>query len=206
MPRGDADATPGTDPGVLAPPSGSWATAEVPAVIDAPADDPSAPTLLPGRIHDDLAQVAFLVGTWRGVGVGGYREEPGYQFGQEIEFSHDGQPFLHYRSRTWLIDEAGEIVRPAEAESGFWLVNADGTMTVLLTHSTGHVEVWAGRAFANRAELRTGLVWRLPDAREVEQGHRLYGFVDGSLMYAHDIAADGQPLASHRAATLHRVG
>ena len=34
--------------------------------------------------------------------------------------SHDGRPFLEWQSHTWLLDEAGNRVRPLATELGFW--------------------------------------------------------------------------------------
>ena len=45
----------------------------------------------------------------------------------------------------------------------------------------------------------------LGDARERLVGHRLYGLVEGRLLWTFDMAAVGQPLGNHLAATLSRA-
>ena len=65
------------------------------------------------ELHPDLAPLSFLLGRWEGAGVGGYPTIESFRFGQEISFSHNGKPFLAYTSRTWLLDEDGNLVRPA---------------------------------------------------------------------------------------------
>ncbi|WP_239394753.1 FABP family protein, partial [Frankia sp. CiP3] len=61
-------------------------------------------TTLPGPVvdlHPRLRPLAFLLGTWRGEGVGGYEGMDGFRYGQEVVFSSTGQPALSYESRTW---------------------------------------------------------------------------------------------------------
>ena len=59
--------------------------------------------------HEALAPLHFLLGRWEGAGVVGYPTIESANFGQEITFSHNGKPFLIYTSRTWLLDEEGQI-------------------------------------------------------------------------------------------------
>ena len=94
-----------------------------------------------------LVPLAWLIGRWEGAGVVGYPTIESVNFGQEVEFRHDGRPFLHYRSQAWLLDDAGNKVRPLASETGFWRIGADGKerdLEVLLTHPTGFVEIYVG--------------------------------------------------------------
>ncbi|HEY9473671.1 MAG TPA: heme-binding beta-barrel domain-containing protein, partial [Mycobacteriales bacterium] len=43
-------------------------------------------------------------------------------------------------------------------------------------------------------------------AKDVTANHRLYGIVEGMLLYAVDMAAVGQPMRPHLSARLSRVG
>jgi len=61
----------------------------------------------PPEPHADLAPLRFLLGRWEGAGVGGYPTIESFRFGQEINFSHNGKPFLIYTSRSWLLDDEG---------------------------------------------------------------------------------------------------
>src|SRR5690606_41316586 len=72
------------------------------------------------QVHPDLEPIAFLLGRWEGAGVGGYPTIESFNFGQEIEFGHNGKPFLTYVSRTWLLDQDGARVKPLATESGYW--------------------------------------------------------------------------------------
>lgn len=162
------------------------------------------------ELHGDLTPLAFLLGTWRGLGVGGYPTIESFAFDQEIVFSHIGKPYLVYTSRSWIIDsdsdgEGGGPIRPGAMETGFWRPRPDGQVEVLLSHPTGISEIWVGGVTGTKIELRTDVVARTESAKEVTAGHRLYGLVDGELMWAYDMAAVGQQLTPHLSARLQKV-
>ena len=157
------------------------------------------------EMHPDLMPLAFLVGTWVGVGVGGYPTVEDFRYGQEVTFAHVGKPFLSYTSRSWILDDEGNRIRPAAQESGFWRPQPNGEVEVLLAHPVGYVEIWLGNVDGARIELHTDVVARTQSAKEYTAGHRLYGLVEGDLMYAYDMAAVGHPLQSHLSARLKRV-
>ena len=145
----------------------------------------------------------FLVGTWRGEGVGGYPTlEADFRFGQQVEFIDYGKPVLQYTSATWRLDDPST---PMARESGFWRPVGEGRLEVVLAQPTGFVEVFYGEVTGTKVELATDLVARTRTAKEVSAERRLYGLVDGQLMYAMDLAAVGQPLQPHLSATLRRV-
>ncbi|MET0741217.1 MAG: FABP family protein, partial [Candidatus Nanopelagicales bacterium] len=124
----------------------------------------------------ELEPLAFLLGTWQGVGVGGYPTiEQEFRFGQEVTFRHDGRPFLEYQSRGWLLDDAGELVRPAATEFGYWRPKPDGKLEVVLSHPTGFAEIYVGEITGPKIELRTDVVARTETAKPYTAGHRLYG-------------------------------
>jgi len=154
----------------------------------------------------ELAPLAWMVGRWEGAGVVGYPTIESANFGQEIEVSHDGRPFLTWRSRTWLLNEAGEQVRPLATELGFWRPVEGGEVELLLSHPTGIVELYFGKAEPAKIELRTDGVLRSPHAKEYNAATRLYGLVNSNLLWAMDMAAAGQKLQSHVSAELKRVG
>jgi len=164
---------------------------------------------MPFEIRSDLPPellpLAWMIGRWEGAGVVGYPTIESVNFGQEIIVSNDGRPFLEWQSRTWLLNDAGEQVRPLATELGFWRPAGDGEVELLLTHPTGIVEMYHGTVEPAKIELRTDGVIRSPLAKEYNAGHRLYGLVESQLMWAMDMAAVGQPLQSHASAQLKRV-
>lgn len=166
-------------------------------------------------LPDQLKPLSWLLGQWVGVGVGGYPTIDEFHFGQEVSFSTDGRPFLSYWSRTWLLDEQGNQIRPLAMETGFWRPQPDNQVEVVLAHPTGYAEVWVGDITVTeivdatitgaRAELRTDVIARTVTAKEYSAGHRLFGLVKGDLLWAYDMAAVGQPLTAHVSARLKRA-
>jgi len=155
--------------------------------------------------HPDLAPVSFLLGRWEGAGVGGYPTIESFRFGQEITFSHIGKPFLIYASRTWILDEDGNLVRLSHTETGYWRPQPDGQIEVVLAQPTGIAEIYVGEISGTKVELSTDVVARTSTAKEVTAGHRLYGLIGADLGWAFDMAAMGQPLQPHLSAQLKRV-
>ncbi|MER6951747.1 FABP family protein [Nonomuraea sp. NPDC005983] len=157
------------------------------------------------EVHPDLEPIAFLLGRWEGAGVGGYPTIESFNFGQEIEFGHIGKPFLTYVSRTWLLDHDGNRVKPLATETGYWRPQPDRQLEVVLAHPTGIVEIYVGEVVFHKIELQTDVVARTASAKEYTAGRRLYGLVNGNLMWAYDMAAVGQRLTSHMSAELKKV-
>jgi hypothetical protein len=168
------------------------------------------------ELPEPLRPYAWLLGQWVGVGLGQYPTIADFRFGQEVSFSTDGRPFLTYFSRSWLLDDDGERVRPLATEAGFWRPQPDNAVEVTLSHPTGFAELWSGRLTvqsienaeitAAYIEMRTDAVARTLTAKEYTDGHRLYGIRDGRLHWTFDMAAVGQELTNHLAATLYPVG
>ncbi len=169
-------------------------------------------TTSPSSLPEPLLPISWLIGRWVGVGTGQYPSIEDFRFGQEVSFSTDGRPFLTYWSRSWMLDDDGNRVRPLATETGFWRPRPDNRIEVQLSHPTGYAEIWYGSVEITglenatitgaRAELRTDLVARTESAKEYTAGHRLYGLVDGRLLWTFDMQAVGQPMTNHLAANL----
>ena len=152
---------------------------------------------IPENLHPDLMPLAWLVGTWRGKGRGEYPNVPGFQYAQEVSFNHDGRPFLNYFSRSWIIDENDEIIRPAASEVGFWRIKENNVLEVILAHNTGIAEGWVGVVLGAKIQLVMDQGYSVPSAKIVTSGARLYGLVEGELFTSYDMAAEGQTLQAH---------
>lgn len=161
---------------------------------------------IPENIHPNCARLAWIIGTWAGNGHGEYPGIEDFEFGQEILFQQDGRPFIHFMSRSWIVDAEGNHVREAAQETGFIRPQPDGTLEVVMTHNLGFVEIWHGAVDpeAPRFEIVTDAVARTGSAKEYTAGKRLYGYVNGDLLYAFDMAAMGNELQPHTHAQLVR--
>jgi hypothetical protein len=157
------------------------------------------------ELHPDLEPVKFLLGEWEGAGVGGYPTIESFRFGQEISFGHNGKPYLTYVSRTWRLDDEGQLGAPLATESGFWRPRPGNRIEVVLAHPTGFAEIYVGEITGTRVELVTDVVARTESAKEVTAGRRLYGLIGEDLGWAFDMAAVGETLQSHVSAQLKRV-
>jgi hypothetical protein len=163
-------------------------------------------------LHPSLSALLPFVGVWRGRGSGEYPTIEPFEYAQELRISHDGRPFLHYESRAWLVTPEGQPIRPGGREAGWWrpVLDADGQATneieALYCTPTGIMELHLGQITGVQLKMATDAVLRTSTAKEVTAGQRIYGIVDRALLYAQDMAAVGQPLTSHLAARLLRVG
>jgi hypothetical protein len=156
-------------------------------------------------LHPSLRGLAWMIGRWEGNGKATYPGSEDYDFGQQIDFAHTGQDYLHYLSQTFELGEDGAPVRSLTMETGFWRPQADGSLEVVMCHPAGYAEVWYGQITGPKIELATDAVVRTASAEEYAAGQRLYGHVEGDLLWTFDKAAQGQPLQSHMWARLRRV-
>ena len=102
----------------------------------------------------------------------------------------------------------GEGPRPfTTANSVEALRNAsDGfDLEVSVVHPTGVTELYLGRVKGPRIDLATDAVLRTESAKEYSAATRIYGLVEGDLLWAWDIAALGQELKTHASGRLSRV-
>jgi hypothetical protein len=163
-------------------------------------------------LHPALLGLLPFVGMWRGRGQGGYPGAEDFNFAQEITISHDGRPFLRYESRAWILDDDSTAAGLANREVGWWrpVTDAQGRATddmeATLCQPTGVMELYLGKVTGTRLEMEADAIVRSPTAQEVTAGHRLFGIVDGALLYAQEIAAEGRGLEPHMSARLLRVG
>lgn len=180
-------------------------------MVDPVRNYPYPDAFQPGAVpapHALLAPLIGFLGTWAGRGGGGYPTLGAeFTYAQEVTFSHDGRPFLHYEARAWLLDADHAPLRPSARESGWWRLLPDGRVEALITQPTGIAEISVGHAVNGAADLTTHEVALAPTAKEVNATRRRYTLTDAdTLDFVHDLAAVGQPLQHHLSARLRRVG
>lgn len=136
------------------------------------------------------------------------------------EFDEDRQ--------TPLVAEIGywRLVRPtADGDAGPGLLPAPGTspgrtvddvealrnaqggfdIEAAIVHSDGVSELYLGQIAGPRIDIATDAVVRPQHARTYAAATRMYGLVDGHLLWAWDVAALGHELAAHASARLAKV-
>ena len=160
---------------------------------------------IPDNLSPALVPLAWMLGRWEGTGKGNYPGTEDFEFGQQIDFAEDGGDYLHYLSQTFETDASGRAVRPLTMETGFWRPQSDGGLEVVMCHPDGIAEVWYGTISGAKIELATDAVVRTSSAPAYTAGQRLYGNVEGDLLWTFDKAADEQPLQSYLWARLRRA-
>ncbi len=179
--------------------------------------------VLPEGLAPEVYPLAWLVGRWHGEGVVGYPGIEETAFTQDVVFDHDGGPYLAYTSTIRLVVapddasglESGDAPGPVwSTESGYWRVpparpaelrEDQFPVEALLSDPSGHVAVYVGAVGNGRIDLASDLIARTETGADVTAATRLYGLVQGDLMWAHDMAAFGQPMQSYASARLSRV-
>jgi hypothetical protein len=110
--------------------------------------------------------------------------------------------------------DPGPAMLPAVGERPFQtaetietLRNAAGgfDIEVSLIHPGGVHELYLGQVKGPRIDLATDAVMRSATAKEYAAATRIYGLVEGALLWAWDIAALGQDLRTHSSGRLERV-
>jgi len=162
---------------------------------------------LPSELPPEIVRISWLLGHWEGVGQGQYPNSSNFSFIQQLEFNNDGRPFIDYESKSWELNSDGSAGKPLHSEKGFWKPGEGTGVEVSISHVTGISEIWTGlnevltieeaKITSARARIATQWVGRVPSAKPVDAGDRLYGLMNGELMWTYDMAAVGQEMQNH---------
>jgi len=150
---------------------------------------------LPDDLHEACRPLAWLLGRWRGLGLGEYPGVEAFRCWQELDADHvPREPAVRVRSRIWVVDEDARPTTLLVDETSYWRPQPDGNVEVVLARMDGVVEVYLGELGSARAELATRGVLVTESGPPYRAAHRLYGLVDGRLMWVLEQAADGHAL------------
>lgn len=156
----------------------------------------------PANLHPELEPLGFLLGTWRGEGLGEYPTIDTFRYGEELSFDHVGDTYLAYTQRSWLLADGS----PLHLERGFLRPGAGDALELTLAHPLGLTEVGEGRLDGTAFELATvaGGVGRTTTGMAVTGLVRRYRVDGPTLVYEIDMATEAIPMTRHLAAVLRR--
>ena len=154
-------------------------------------------------VHPDVQALAFLLGSWRGMGKGDYPTIDPFAYREELMFEHVGDPFLLYRQESWDATSGD----PLHFERGFVRPGAgEGSVELCLAHPLGLTEIALGSVQDGSLTLEAAptQIGRTPTGVDVVRVLRRYRVTGRVLTYELDMATDRTPLTWHLAATLER--
>jgi THAP4-like, heme-binding beta-barrel domain len=161
---------------------------------------PSDPAL-----HPDVSALSFLLGTWSGTGEGQYPTVDPFRYGEEMTFTHVGDPFLAYEQKSWSIEDGS----PLHFERGFLRGGEEGVVELVLAHPLGIVEVSTGRLSGDPGgrrvlELASATMARTPTGDRVTAIGRHLEVEGDAMVYTLQMEMERVPLSPHLRAELRR--
>jgi hypothetical protein len=154
--------------------------------------------------HADLSRLTFLLGTWEGGGRGEYPTIEPFDYDEEIQIEHVGDPFLLYGESSWVSSDHA----PLHFERGFIRPGGNPDVVELcLAHPLGLTEIAHGTVDGASMEFATeldGIVGRTRTGSAVTGLTRSYRVENDILTYELLMATDGTPMTLHLRGTLRR--
>ncbi|GAA3760294.1 FABP family protein [Microbacterium kribbense] len=172
-------------------------------VIDYPTEDHRYSGEFTQRVsfsHDGGDFLNYSADAWIGAGDDRTRlvGELGYwRLARPLQGADAGPGLLPPRAAA-AARTAADVETLRNSENGFDIEAA-------VVHSDGTSELYLGQIRGPRIDLSTDAVVRPAGAKDYTAATRMYGLVDGHLLWAWDIAALGHDLASHASARLAKV-
>lgn len=174
------------------------------------------PFEFPEGLAPEIYPLAWLVGTWRGSGVIDHPAIGRKDFTQELTFDHDGGPYLRFESTLRVVDVSDDGVSDGDVwstETGYWRVSTDRPdgleedrhpLEVVVADASGRMTMYVGAVGKGRVDLASDAMARTATSADVRASKRLYGFVEGRVMWVEELAAFGEPLRNYASAELDR--
>jgi len=155
----------------------------------------------PGRLHQDLTEVAFLLGTWRGSGEGVWPPGEPFAYVEDVTFEDVGDTWLVYTERSWSPQDG----TPIHFERGFLRPAGRGRVELMLAHPIGITEVAVGTADGGIVEVASTAVGLAPTASPVTELRRRIEVQGDVLTYELQMAMEGIERQWHIRSRLERA-
>jgi hypothetical protein len=152
-------------------------------------------------LHPDLAELAFLLGTWRGEGEGSWPGVDDFTFAEELAFEHAGDAWLVYRQRSWSPEDGSAI----HYERGFVRPAGPGRVELVLAHPIGIAEIAEGSVVDGVLDVTSTSVSLSRTASDVTELRRRIEAGDDRLTYELHMEMREVPLTSHIRSRLARA-
>ncbi|KAL7062418.1 hypothetical protein AAHC03_01154 [Spirometra sp. Aus1] len=91
------------------------------------------------NLHTSLCKLRFLLGKWRGVGIGRGGPSGQWPYEEFLEISTTGQPWISY------VGNGIKDGSPRHCEMGFFRCHTDGHVSMCLTDTLGNAYLLMGR-------------------------------------------------------------
>lgn len=150
----------------------------------------------------EVEPLGFLLGEWRGTGIGESPTVDSFHYEEELEFANVGKPYLTCLQRTWVL--RGDDRIPSHMEFAFWRPQPSGAVEVISAHPNGVAEIEVGNVEGSRVALRSHRLVTSPSAKDVVRLQRDFVVNGDALTYEVHMEAIGQPLGPHLRAELRR--
>ena len=155
----------------------------------------------PSALHEDLAELACLLGTWSGTGEGVWPPGEPFDYAEDVTFEFVGDPFLLYSQRSWSLDDGS----PIHLERGFLRPSGPGIVELVLAHPIGVTEVAVGTVGDGVVELSSIAVSLTPTASPVTELRRRIEARGDELSFELHMAMEGVELRWHVGSKLTRA-
>ncbi|KAN0026181.1 hypothetical protein ACTFIV_007165 [Dictyostelium citrinum] len=155
----------------------------------------------------NISKVSYLLGKFKGTGLGEYPTISPFNYTEEIEFSNNGKPFIFYQQKTWNANG-----QPLHSESGYMRFPPNGKIELVISEPTGITEIYDGELMGENNETITFKltnIQRTPTAKPPHTTNVIRKFTfdqnANTLSYTMDMATTTTTdLTHHLSATLQK--
>ena len=155
----------------------------------------------PGRLHEDLSELAFLLGTWKGTGEGVWPPGEPFAYVEDLTFEDVGDTWLVYAERSWSPEDGS----PIHFERGFLRTAGHGRVELMLAHPIGMAEVAVGTVAEGAVSVASTAVSLAPTASPVTELRRRIEVQGDVLTYELQMAMEGIKRQWHIRSRLERA-